>query len=59
MSETPNEGPRHGRPHSNPGAGPYLELDLTAEIEELQREPRWMSGHNAKTLVKFDTLRVV
>ena len=59
MADTPNEAPQHGRPHSKPAAGPYRELDLTGELEELHREPQWMTGHNAKTLVKFDTLRIV
>ena len=39
--------------------GLYLEVDLTRELEALHREPEWKTGHNAKTLVKFDTLRVV
>jgi len=58
MSEPPNETPQR-RPHSKPAAGPYLELDLTRELEELHREPEWKTGHNAKTLLKFDNLRVV
>ena len=58
MSETPNETPQR-RPHSKPAAGPYLELDLTRELDELHREPEWKTGHNAKTLLKFDNLRVV
>ena len=37
----------------------YLELDLGRELEELHREPEWKTGHNAKTLLKFDNLRVV
>ena len=59
MSEPANGEPQHRRPHSKPAAGPYLELDLTRELEELHREPEWKSGHNAKTLVKFDNLRLV
>ena len=59
MSDTTNEAPQHRRPHSKAGAGPYFELDLTRELEELHREPEWKTGHNAKTLVKFDNLRVV
>ena len=59
MSEATNGEPQHRRPHPKPAAGPYLELDLTRELEELHREPEWKSGHNAKTLVKFDNLRVV
>ena len=59
MSHTPNEEPQHRRPHSKPSAEPYLELDLARELEELHREPEWATGHNAKTLVKYDNLRVV
>jgi quercetin dioxygenase-like cupin family protein len=40
-------------------AAAYLEFDLTSEIEQLQREPDWVTGHNAKTLVKYDDFRVV
>jgi quercetin dioxygenase-like cupin family protein len=38
---------------------PFLEFDLTRELEDLHREPEWNSGQNAKTLVKYDDLRVV
>lgn len=58
MSEAAHEEPQHRRPHSKPAAGPYLELDLTRELEELHREPEWRTGHNVKTPVKFDNLRV-
>ena len=37
MSEAANGEPQHRRPHSKPAAGPYLELDLTRELEELHR----------------------
>ncbi|HZR26677.1 MAG TPA: cupin domain-containing protein [Vicinamibacterales bacterium] len=40
-------------------AAPYLEFDLAREIEQLLHEPDWSSGQNAKTLVKYDDLRVV
>jgi hypothetical protein len=59
MSEPANGEPQRRRLPSKPAAGPYLELDLTRELEELHREPQWKSGHNAKTLVKVDNLRVV
>jgi quercetin dioxygenase-like cupin family protein len=49
----------HRRPHPQPMAGPYLEFDLGREIEQLHREPEWATGHNARTLVKYDDLRVV
>jgi quercetin dioxygenase-like cupin family protein len=59
MSEPADEESQHRRPHSKPEAAPYIELDLVREIEELHREPEWKNGHNAKTLVKYDSLRVV
>lgn len=34
-------------------------LDLAREIAALRAEPSWQGGHNAKTLVKRDDLRVV
>lgn len=47
------------RPHTPSMAEAYLEFDLPRAIEDLRREPEWAKGQNAKTLVKFDTLRVV
>jgi len=49
----------HSRPHDPPVAKPYLEFDLVQELQQLQRETGWMNGQNAKTLVKYDDLRVV
>ena len=40
-------------------AAPYLELDITRELEQLHSEPEWRSGQNAKTLVKNEDLRIV
>jgi quercetin dioxygenase-like cupin family protein len=40
-------------------ADAYLEFDLAREIEQLHQEPEWADGQNAKTLVKYDDLRVV
>lgn len=40
-------------------AASLLTFDLEREIQQLQSEGRWQSGHTAKTLVKFPTLRVV
>jgi quercetin dioxygenase-like cupin family protein len=40
-------------------AAPYLEFDVARELEQLHREPGWQSGQNARTLVKYDGLRVV
>lgn len=47
------------RPHPTPMAAPYLEFDITSELEQLHREAAWQSGQNTKTLVKFDDLRIV
>jgi quercetin dioxygenase-like cupin family protein len=40
-------------------AAPYLEFDIAGELEQLHREVGWRSGQNAKTLVKYDGLRIV
>jgi quercetin dioxygenase-like cupin family protein len=40
-------------------ADPHLAFDLAAEVERLKAEPKWSSGHSARTLVKYDDLRVV
>jgi quercetin dioxygenase-like cupin family protein len=47
------------RPHPQPMAAPYLEFDLMRELDQLEREPEWESGQNAKTLVKYDDFRIV
>ena len=57
MTEQPETS--HRRPHAQPGGAVYVELDLARELEELRHEPEWKSGHNAKTLVKTGTLRIV
>src|SRR5687768_12237600 len=49
----------HARPHTGPMAAPFLEFDLPAEIHRLHAETTWSTGHNARTLVKFDDLCVV
>jgi len=54
-----NDEQQHRRPHPTPMAAPYLEFDVTSELEQLHRETAWQSGQNAKTLVKFDDLRIV
>ena len=58
MSDMPQER-LHRRPHPQPMDGAFLEFDLTRELEQLSAEPEWRNGHNAKTLVKYDDLRVV
>lgn len=59
MSDAPHSDSQHRRPHSPPMAAPFLEFDLTREIEQLHREPEWTTGQNAKTLVKYDDFRIV
>ena len=59
MSDAPRSDSQHRRPHSPPMAAPFLEFDLTREIEQLHREPEWTTGQNAKTLVKYDDFRIV
>ena len=49
----------HRRPHTPALANVFMELDLPAEIDRLKDETVWSLGHNAKTLVKYDDLRVV
>ena len=59
MSESIDAQAQHRRPHPQPMAGAYLEIDLSMELEQLHREPEWRRGHNAKTLVKYDDFRLV
>jgi quercetin dioxygenase-like cupin family protein len=48
------------RPHDDSSlAGRHLAFDLAAEVERLKAEPTWSSGHSARTLIKYDDLRVV
>jgi len=56
VSDAPND---YRRPHPPPMAAPYLEFDLAGELQQLHREGGWQSGQNAKTLVKYDRLRIV
>ena len=59
MSDQLPDDRQHRRPHTPPMAAPFLEFDLTRELEHLHGESEWDSGQNAKTLVKYDDLRVV
>jgi quercetin dioxygenase-like cupin family protein len=59
MSDARHEDSTHRRPHPQPMAAPFLEFDLSREIETLEREPEWTSGQNARTLVKFDDFCIV
>jgi len=36
-----------------------MEFDLPAEIDRLRAETTWKAGQNARTLVKYDDVRVV
>ena len=47
------------RPHTSSLASPFLEFDLISEVERLHGERAWNTGHNARTLIKYDDLRVV
>jgi hypothetical protein len=59
MSDTARHELAHRRPHAPPMASPFLEFDLTTEINQLQREATWNTGRNARTLMKYDDFRVV
>ncbi len=56
MADHPNE---NKRPHPRSLDAPYLEFNIAMELQQLHLEPGWQSGQNAKTLVKYDGLRVV
>ena len=49
----------HRRQHTSSMAEPYMEFDLGAEVHHLKAETTWSTGHNARTLVKYDDLRLV
>ena len=49
----------HRRPHTPVMASPSLEFDLTSEVDRLHAETTWNTGQNARTLIKYDDLRVV
>ena len=58
MSEEHNA-PTHRRPDLPSMGAPHLEFNLASELQMLQQEPEWEKGHNSKTLVKYDNLRIV
>lgn len=58
MSATPRDDANR-RPHAPPMAEPFMEFDLPAEVQRLRAEAAWSTGRNARTLVKYDDLRVV
>ena len=47
------------RPHTSSMSSPFLEFDLTSEVDRLHGESTWNTGQNARTLIKYDDLRVV
>jgi quercetin dioxygenase-like cupin family protein len=49
----------HRRTHGTAREAACLEFDLPAEIHRLKAESTWSTGHNAKTLIRYDDLRVV
>jgi len=59
MSDTARLEPAHRRVHAPPMASPFLEFDLTAEVNQLRGETTWTTGRNARTLMKYDDFRVV
>lgn len=59
MTEHSKDDITHRRPDAEAMAAPHLQFDVTAEIGQLRREREWESGHNSKTLVKYDTMRIV
>jgi quercetin dioxygenase-like cupin family protein len=59
MSDAPPPESAHRRPHTAPMASPFLEFNLTAEVDQLHRETTWNTGQNARTLIKYDDFRVV
>jgi quercetin dioxygenase-like cupin family protein len=53
------QGVMHARPHPTTMSAAFMELDLPAELSRLHEEATWSTGQNARTLIKYDTLRVV
>jgi quercetin dioxygenase-like cupin family protein len=53
------QGVLHTRPHAGSMSTAFMELDLPTEVSRLHEESAWDTGQNAKTLIKYDTLRVV
>jgi hypothetical protein len=59
MNDVVEDQTNHRRPHPQPMAAPFLEIDLARELNQLRREPEWARGQNAKTLDKHDDFRIV
>lgn len=58
MSDAPQH-EAHRRPHQPPRADPFMEFELSAEVDRLRGETTWNTGQNARTLIKYDDFRVV
>src|SRR6187200_3032018 len=58
MSDTPQHEAHH-RPHTPSMAERLMEFDRAAEVHRLHAETTWTTGQNARTLIKYDDLRVV
>jgi quercetin dioxygenase-like cupin family protein len=58
MAETAHD-VMHTRPHAGSMSTAFMELDLPSEVGRLHEESAWNTGQNARTLIKYDTLRVV
>lgn len=59
MTASPESGGALRRTHSKSLAAPFLEFDLTRELDLLRRESEFSNGQNARTLVKHEDLRIV
>lgn len=59
MSALPHTDPPRHRPHESGLAAPFLEFDLASTLAQLHAEAAWESGRNARTLAKYDDLRIV
>lgn len=59
MADARHDDSRRRRPHPQSMGTPFLEFDLAGELAQLAREPQPISGHTAKTLVKYDDFRIV
>jgi quercetin dioxygenase-like cupin family protein len=59
MSHVARQEQAHRRPHAPPMASPFLEFNLATEVDQLHDEATWSTGRNARTLIKYDDLRVV
>ena len=58
MPDTPQPD-AHRRAHNPPMAEPFMAFDLAGEVDRLKAETTWSNGQNARTLIKYDDLRVV